>query len=68
MENVKNMQIFEPSYHYIDDGKEHGVLSKFNPGIQTLPKGYQVAPIFRPLPVARPVIYETLASEPCQRE
>lgn len=51
MENVKNMQIFEPSYHYIDDGKEHGLLSKFNPGIQTLPKGYQVAPIFRPLPV-----------------
>jgi predicted acyl esterase len=56
MENVKNMQIFEPSYHYIDDGKEHGLLSKFEPGTQTLPAGYQVAPMFRTLPVD--IVYE----------
>lgn len=56
MENVKNMQILEPSYHYIDDGKEHGLLSKFEPGTQTLPAGYQVSPMFRTLPVD--IIYE----------
>jgi predicted acyl esterase len=51
MENLRKLQVFEPAYHYIDDGKEHGLLSKFNPGTQVLPAGYQVAPIFRPLPV-----------------
>lgn len=54
--NVKDMQIFEPSYKYIDDGKEHGLLSKFKPGTRTLPAGWQVAPMFRPLPVD--IIYE----------
>ena len=50
--NVKDMQIFEPSYNYIDDGKEHGILSKFEPGTQTLPAGRQDAPSFRPIPAA----------------
>lgn len=51
MEDLKKMQVFEPTNHYIDDGKEHGILSKFEPGTQTLPAGYQVASMFRPLPV-----------------
>lgn len=51
MEDLKKMQVFEPTNHYIDDGKEHGILSKFEPGTQTLPTGYQVASMFRPLPV-----------------
>ena len=51
MDNLKNMQVFEPAYHYNDDGKEHGLLSNFDPGTQTLPKGFQVDPRFRPLPV-----------------
>lgn len=53
---VKDMQVFKPSYHYIDDGKEHGILSKFEPGIQVLPAGMQVAPMFRPLPID--IVYE----------
>lgn len=51
MESLKSMQIWEPSHHYIDDGKEHGLLSKFEPGTKILKAGYQVAPIFRSLPV-----------------
>ncbi len=51
MEKVKNMQIFGPAYRYNDDGIEHGLLSPFNPGTQVLQAGYQVAPLFRPLPV-----------------
>lgn len=51
MEKLKEIQIYEPTYHYINDGKEHGLLSKFEPGTRTLPAGYQVAPMFRPLPV-----------------
>lgn len=53
---VKDMQIFEPSYNYIDDSKEHGLLSKFEPGTQVLPAGWQVAPMFRALPVD--IVYE----------
>lgn len=51
MANLKETQVFEPAYHYIDDGKEHGLLSKFEPGTRTLPAGYQVAPEFQALPV-----------------
>jgi predicted acyl esterase len=51
MENLKDIKIFKPSFHYIDDGKEHGLLSKFAPHTETLPAGYQVAPEFLPLPV-----------------
>ncbi len=40
-------KVFEPS-HY----EERGVLSGFEPGTRTLPAGFQIAPIFRPLPVA----------------
>jgi predicted acyl esterase len=51
MENLRNMQVFEPAYHYNDDGKEHGLFSKFEPGTRILPKGFQVDLKFRPLPV-----------------
>lgn len=51
MENLRKMQVFEPAYHYNDDGKEHGLLSKFEPGTRILPAGYQVDTKFRPLPV-----------------
>lgn len=51
MKELKDWQVFEPTYNYIDDGKEHGLLSKFEPGTKTLPAGCQVAPMFRPLPV-----------------
>ncbi|MDQ2738901.1 MAG: CocE/NonD family hydrolase, partial [Actinomycetota bacterium] len=40
--------VFEPS-HY--EPGTNGVLSKFEPGTQTLPVGYQVTPAFKPLPV-----------------
>ena len=40
--------VFEPSRY--EPGK-NGVLSAFEPGVKTLPAGYQVAPPFRPLPV-----------------
>lgn len=53
---VKEMQIFKPSETYIDDGKEHGLLSKFEPGTRTLPAGYQVNPQFHSLPVD--IVYE----------
>jgi len=53
---VKEIQVFKPAYHYIDDGKEHGLLSKFEPGTQILPAGWQAAPMFRPLPVN--IVYE----------
>lgn len=48
---VKNMQIFKPTYQYVDDGKKHGLLSKLNPGTQLLPRDYQLDSIFKPLPV-----------------
>lgn len=48
---VKDMQIFGSSYQYIDDGKEHGLLSKFDPGTRILSAGYQIAPMFHTLPV-----------------
>lgn len=51
MENIKKMMVFEPAYNYIDDGKEHGILSPFEPSTQILPAGYQVSPRFLPLPV-----------------
>ncbi|HJD75132.1 MAG TPA: CocE/NonD family hydrolase [Bacteroides reticulotermitis] len=51
MEKLKKMQVFEPSYAYVDNGIEHGLLSKFEPGTKVLPAGYQVDPKFRSLPV-----------------
>lgn len=51
MENLRKMQVLEPAYRYIDDGKEHGILSPFEPCTRVLPAGYQVAPRFLPLPV-----------------
>lgn len=44
------MMVFKPSLDYIDDGREHGVLSKFNPGVTTLKKGTKVDPGFVELP------------------
>lgn len=40
--------VFEPS-HY--EPGQNGILSPFDPGTRTLPVGYQVAPMFRPLAV-----------------
>lgn len=51
MENLRKMQVFEPAYRYIDDGKEHGILSPFEPGTRVLQAGYQVDPRFLPIPV-----------------
>ncbi len=47
---VKAMQVFEPSYAY-NEGIEHGIFSKLEPGTRILPAGYQVDPKFRSLPV-----------------
>lgn len=41
--------VFKPAFTYIDDGREHGVLSKFNPGTLVLKAGTQIAPGFKPL-------------------
>jgi predicted acyl esterase len=43
-------KIFMPSNPFAA-GPEQGVYSAFEPGIRTLPAGFQVAPIFKPLPV-----------------
>lgn len=48
--NVKNMQVMEPSYTY-NEGIEHGIFSKFEPGTRILRKGFQVGSRFLPLPV-----------------
>ncbi len=55
MENLRKstekvMPVYEPSYTY-NEGIEHGILCKFEPGTRTLPKGFQLAPRFLPLPV-----------------
>src|ERR1700689_661257 len=46
MSHEKN--VFEAS-HY--EPGTNGILSPFDPGARDLPAGYQVAPMFRPLPV-----------------
>lgn len=46
----KTTQIFEPAYTY-NGGIEHGILSDFEPSTRILPKGYQVNPRFKSLPV-----------------
>src|SRR5277367_4599035 len=46
MSHEKN--VFEAS-HY--EPGTNGILSPFDPGTRNLPAGYQVAPMFRPLPV-----------------
>jgi hypothetical protein len=51
MEKLKTKQVYEPAYNYIDDGKEHGILSPFEPGTRVLPAGYQADSQFLPLPV-----------------
>jgi len=43
-------KIFVPTNPY-NAGPAEGVYSAFDPGMRTLPAGFQVAPIFRPLPV-----------------
>ncbi|MDQ2740594.1 MAG: CocE/NonD family hydrolase [Actinomycetota bacterium] len=47
------MAVFEPSRY---EPGTNGVLSNFEPGTQILPAGYQVTPVFRPLPAD--VVYE----------
>ena len=42
--------IFVPAYSY-DEESEKGFFSRFEPGTRTLPAGFQVRPIFSPLPV-----------------
>lgn len=49
MSDLNQQKIYKPSLDYVDDGREHGLLSKFKPGTQTLPKGYQVSPKFKAL-------------------
>uniref|UniRef100_UPI00403F24BE CocE/NonD family hydrolase n=1 Tax=Lentilactobacillus hilgardii TaxID=1588 RepID=UPI00403F24BE len=49
MTDLNQLKVYRPSLDYIDDGKEHGVLSKFEPGTRILPKGYQVSDKFKPL-------------------
>ncbi len=42
--------IFVPAYSY-DEAAETGVFSRFEPGVRTLPTGFQIDPRFLPLPV-----------------
>lgn len=48
-------KIFVPTNPY-EPGPARGIFSAFEPGTELLPIGYQVAPIFRPLPVE--IIFE----------
>ena len=45
---TKDMR-FSPAFKYIDDGKEHGVLSPFAPQTMHLKKGEIIAEGFKPL-------------------
>ncbi|USI67076.1 CocE/NonD family hydrolase [Lactococcus petauri] len=45
---TRNME-FSPSFDYIDDGIEHGILSKFKTKEQILKKGTTIAEGFKPL-------------------
>jgi len=47
--------IYVPTNPY-EPGPGRGVFSDFKPGTQILPTGYQVAPVFRPIPVD--IVYE----------
>jgi predicted acyl esterase len=42
--------IFVPALPYVP-GPEHGILSPFDPSSTVLPQGFQIGPIFKPLPV-----------------
>ncbi len=42
--------VLVPAYSY-DEGGEQGLFSRFEPGTQTLPAGFQVKPRWLPLPV-----------------
>lgn len=46
---LSEQMIFKPAYEYIDDGIEHGVLSKFNPRTTILKAGTQLHPAVSPL-------------------
>jgi uncharacterized protein len=43
-------KVFVPTNEFVA-GPERGILSAFNPGTETLPVGYRLAPMFAPLPV-----------------
>jgi len=49
MTDLNKLKVFKPTYKYIDDGKEHGINSEFNPGRKILSKGYQINPKFKAL-------------------
>lgn len=49
-EEVKRLKVFKPSNQY-QPGENEGIYSLFEPGTRILPKGFQVDPIFKPLPV-----------------
>jgi len=48
--DLKSLQIFEPAYTY-QPGPGEGIFSPFDPGTRILPAGFQLAPMFKPLPV-----------------
>ena len=45
-----DLAVFVPAYPY-DEASETGVFSRFEPGVRTLPAGFQLEPRFLPLPV-----------------
>lgn len=49
MSELDELKVFTPSFRYIDDGIEHGILSPFKPGTLHLKKGWQIDPRFKPL-------------------
>jgi predicted acyl esterase len=49
MNKITEKMIFKPSFEYIDNGIEHGVLSPFETKETILKKGEQIAPGFKPL-------------------
>ena len=42
-------KVFVPTNPHVP-GPDRGILSEFSPGTQVLPEGYQLAPMFQPLP------------------
>ncbi len=45
-----DLAVFVPAYPY-DEAAETGMFSRFEPGVRTLPAGFQLEPRFLPLPV-----------------
>ncbi len=47
---LEDQPVLVPAFPY-DESKEEGLFSRFKPGTQTLPAGFQTGPRFRPTPV-----------------